>query len=77
MAISFIQNMGGGSMIFILLIGLIYGILWLYSLVDILRSDFKDPNMKIIWIVIILFAQVIGPIVYLAMGRSTKTTYGS
>ncbi|WP_339698660.1 PLD nuclease N-terminal domain-containing protein [Algoriphagus aquimarinus] len=74
MALSFIQNMGGGSIIFFLLFGLIYGILWIYCLVDILRSEFKDPNMKIIWIVILLFAQGIGPLVYLAMGKSTKTT---
>lgn len=66
--------MGGGSLIIFLLFGIIYGILWLYSLVDILRSEFKDPNMKIIWIVILLFAQGIGPIVYLAMGKSTKIT---
>ncbi|WP_111316496.1 PLDc N-terminal domain-containing protein [Algoriphagus chordae] len=68
--------MGGGSIIIFLLFGLVYGILWIYCLVDILRSDFKDSNMKIIWIVVILFAQLIGPLVYLAMGKSTKiTTY--
>tara|TARA_R110002051_G_scaffold156718_1_gene228435 strand:- start:165 stop:395 length:231 start_codon:yes stop_codon:yes gene_type:complete len=76
MALSFIQNIGGGSIIFFLF-GLIYFILWIYCLVDILRSEFKDPNMKIIWVVVILFAQVIGPIVYLGMGKSTKTTYTS
>jgi hypothetical protein len=74
MALSFIQNMGGGSIIFFLLFGLIYFILWIYCLVDILRSEFKDPNMKIIWIVILLFAQGIGPLVYLVMGKSTKST---
>lgn len=74
MTLPFIQNMGGGSIMFFLLFGLIYTILWIYCLVDILRSEFKDPNMKIIWIVILLFAQGIGPIVYLVMGKSTKTT---
>ncbi|WP_192347461.1 PLDc N-terminal domain-containing protein [Algoriphagus sp. Y33] len=73
MSLLFIQNIGGGGIIF-LLFGLIYTILWIYCLVDILRSEFKDPNMKIIWIVIILFAQVIGAVVYLAMGKGTKTT---
>ena len=76
MTLSFIQNMGGGSIIFLFL-GLLYTILWIYCLVDILRSDFKDPNMKIIWVVILLFAQGIGPLVYLVMGKSTKTTYSS
>ena len=74
MTLTFIQNMGGASIMFFLLFGLIYTILWIYCLVDILRSEFKDPTMKIIWIVILLFAQGIGPIVYLAMGKSTKIT---
>lgn len=70
MTLSFIQNIGGGSLVIIL----IYGLVWIYCLVDILRSDFKDPNMKIIWILIILFAQVIGSLIYLAMGKSTKAS---
>lgn len=74
MTLSFIQNIGGGG---ILLFGVLYTILWIYCLVDILRSEFKDPNMKIIWIVILLFAQGLGPIVYLVMRKSTKTTYSS
>ncbi|WP_339875267.1 PLD nuclease N-terminal domain-containing protein [uncultured Algoriphagus sp.] len=73
MTLSFIQNIGGASILLVL----IYGVLWIYCLVDIIRSDFKDPNMKIIWIVVILFAQVIGPIVYLAMRKSTKSTYSA
>ncbi|WP_339867483.1 PLD nuclease N-terminal domain-containing protein [uncultured Algoriphagus sp.] len=77
MTLSFIQNMGGGSMMIFLLFGLLYTVLWIYCLVDVLRSDFKDPNMKIIWVVILLFAQGIGPLVYLVMGKSTKTTYSS
>ncbi|MEB2783434.1 PLD nuclease N-terminal domain-containing protein [Algoriphagus persicinus] len=74
MTLCFIQNMGGGAIMIFLLFGLLYTILWIYCLVDILRSEYKDPNMKIIWIVILLFAQGIGPIVYLTMGKSTKTT---
>ncbi|SHO61743.1 PLDc N-terminal domain-containing protein [Algoriphagus zhangzhouensis] len=68
--LTFIQNMGGGS---ILLFGLLYLIFWVYCLVDILRSNFKDPNMKLIWILIILFAQLIGPIIYLVIGKNHKS----
>jgi len=75
MTLSFIQNMGGGFIIIFLLFAILYAILWIYCLVDIIRSEFKDPNMKIIWIVILLFAQGIGPLVYLVLGKSTKTTY--
>lgn len=77
MTLSFIQNMGGGSIVVFLLVGLLYTILWIYCLVDILRSEFKDPNMKLIWIVILLFAQGIGPIIYLILGKNTKNSYSS
>lgn len=56
-----------------LVFGLLYLILWVYCLVDILRSNFKDPNMKLIWILIILFAQLIGPIIYLVIGKNHKS----
>lgn len=71
MTISFFINMGFGGFFFLLL-GLLYFVLWIYCLVDVLRSDFKDPNMKLIWTVILLFAQVVGPLAYLAIGKSTK-----
>ncbi|MHA7130464.1 PLDc N-terminal domain-containing protein [Algoriphagus namhaensis] len=71
MTLTFINNFGGFSLLF-LIFGALYFILWVYCLVDVIRSDFKDPNMKIIWILIILFAQVIGSLVYLVIGKSTK-----
>ncbi len=67
---SFVQNIGAGPFI---IFSVVYFAVWVYCLVDILRSNFKDPNMKMIWIVIIVFAQFFGPIIYLAMGKSTKT----
>ncbi|WP_373396257.1 PLD nuclease N-terminal domain-containing protein [Algoriphagus halophilus] len=72
MTFHFIQNMGGGLIFFFMIFGLIYTILWIYCLVDIIRSEYKDANMKLIWLIIILFAQVIGPIIYLLLGKSTK-----
>ncbi|HSF56304.1 MAG TPA: PLD nuclease N-terminal domain-containing protein [Algoriphagus sp.] len=74
MTFSFVQNMGGGTMILFLLLGLAYFILWVYCVVDVLRSNFKDQNMKLIWIVILLFAQGFGPIAYLILGKGSKTT---
>lgn len=73
--LSFIQNMGGGFLLIILLFSLAYFILWVYCLIDVIKSNFKDQNMKLIWIIVILFGQVIGPIVYLILGNSTKVSY--
>ncbi|WP_084421365.1 PLDc N-terminal domain-containing protein [Algoriphagus vanfongensis] len=72
--LNFIQNMGGGSIIVLFLIGILYFGLWLYCIVDVIRSDFRDPNMKLIWILILIFVQFIGSIIYLAVGKTTKAT---
>lgn len=67
----FIQNMGGGFII-LFLFSILYFIFWVYCLVDVIRSEFKDPNMKLIWVLILVFAQGIGPIIYLIIGNSGK-----
>jgi hypothetical protein len=72
MMLSFVQNIGGSFLLIIGALSFIYLILMIYCLVDVIRSDFKDPNMKLIWILIILFAQLIGTLVYLVIGKSTK-----
>jgi len=72
MILSFVQNMGASFLIILSVLSFIYLILMIYSLIDIIRSEFKDPNMKLIWIIIILFAQLIGTLVYLVIGKSTK-----
>jgi hypothetical protein len=72
MTLTFIQNIGGGFLIIMLLFTLIYFLLWVYCVIDVIRSNFKDQNMKLIWIVILLFAHIIGPLVYLVLGKTTK-----
>mgnify|MGYP006172491799 CR=1 FL=1 len=75
MTLNFIQNMGGGFVLILFLFSAAYFILWVYCLVDVIRSDFKDQNMKLIWIIVILFGQVIGPLAYLFLGKSSKVSY--
>jgi hypothetical protein len=72
MILVFIQNMGGASMILFMLLSIAYFILWIYCLIDVIRSDFKDSNMKLIWVVVLLFAHVLGPLAYLIIGKGTK-----
>lgn len=70
----FIQNLGGGSLAFFLLCMFAYFVLWVYCLIDVIRSNFKDSNMKLIWVIILLFAHGLGPIAYLVLGKGSKTT---
>jgi len=48
---------------------------WLIALVDILRSDFKHQNEKLIWVLVILFVPVLGPILYFVIGRKNKIKF--
>jgi hypothetical protein len=64
-----------GLIIFSLVVGLGGLIIWIYALVDIVKSEFRSPNDKIVWVLIVLFATLIGAILYLAIGRRNKLNY--
>ena len=46
--------------------------LWLWSLVDLLRSNFSDSTNKLIWVIVIVFIPVLGALLYLLIGRKQK-----
>ncbi len=46
--------------------------LFIWALVDILKSEFKDANNKIIWLIVVLVLPLVGAIIYLAVGRKQK-----
>jgi len=73
MMLSFVENLGGRFFLIAGVLSAIYFILMIYCIVDVIKSEFKDPSMKLIWILIILFAQLIGTLVYLILGKSTKS----
>ena len=56
---------------FFMLIPLAALVLTLWALIDAVKSEFEG-NMKLVWILIILFVGIIGPILYLAIGREQK-----
>ena len=44
---------------------------WLWCLVDVLRHEFKGQN-KIIWLLTLLFLNVLGALLYVLIGRSQR-----
>ncbi len=59
----------------LLLISIALGLLFLLpiiALVDVVRSNFRGSNDKLIWVVIILFLNVIGALLYFAIGRNQR-----
>lgn len=69
------------SAIFGVLIGGIIGLavlaLWLWAIIDILKADFKDSIMKIVWLLLVVFLPLLGFILYVIIGRATKLPKGS
>lgn len=47
-------------------------ILPLVALIDIVKSNFKDSTTKLIWVLIVLFAPLLGTLIYFAVGRQQK-----
>lgn len=52
---------------------IIASIFWIYSLVDVIRSDFTNPRKKTMWLLLLIFLAPIGTILYLIIGRSQKS----
>ena len=67
-------GMIGAWQLILILVVLFLGILpTIIALVDILKSEFKGNN-KIVWILVVLFANFFGAILYFLIGREQKIT---
>ena len=44
-------------------------IIWVLALVDVVKRQFKDPQERLVWVLVICLAQMIGAIVYMVVGR--------
>ena len=62
-------GMIGPWQVLIILFGLLLPII---ALIDILRNKFKGSNDKLIWILVVLFLNVFGSVLYFLIGRSQK-----
>jgi len=63
--------MGLGLFEIIILLFLIGFIPFIFAFIDILKNEFTGNN-KLIWVLVVLLAPVIGSIVYFAIGRNQK-----
>jgi len=59
-------------LVFVLFIILLPSILWIFAIIDILKSNFKDSTNKIIWVLIVLLLPVLGSILYFIFGGQQK-----
>ena len=64
-----VEFMAGGMLLWALLM-VAYLAIWIWALVDAIRNPLLDDTTRLIWVLVIVFAQLIGAIVYLIVGRS-------
>ncbi|WP_350343859.1 PLD nuclease N-terminal domain-containing protein [Proteinivorax tanatarense] len=56
-------------------IGIIGTVFWIWALIDVAKTpteDFKNPNDKLLWILIVVLAHFVGAIIYFFVGRKQK-----
>ena len=56
----------------IFLVGILGTIFWIWMLVDAVTNEPSEGNDKIIWILIILFAHLVGALIYYFMRRPER-----
>ena len=70
--LNFVNVSSSISILLLIIILIIHAVLMAYILIDISRSQFKDPNNKILWTIIVLMAPIVGITLYLSMGKNQK-----
>jgi hypothetical protein len=61
-----------GVMSIFLLGALILFITWIVTIIDVIRSDFKNPSNKTVWILLLIFMAPLATILYQFMGGNQK-----
>lgn len=54
------------------LFGLLCLILWIWAIIDIINSRFREDSTKILWILLVIFLPFLGTILYYVIGREQR-----
>jgi hypothetical protein len=54
------------------LFGLLCLALWIWAIVDIINSRFREDSTKIIWILLVIFLPFLGTLLYFVVGREQR-----
>ena len=60
------------SLFLIVAIVAVFLLLTVFALVDIVRSKFEGNHTKLIWVIVVIFVHLLGPILYFTIGRKQK-----
>ena len=68
---TYLLVIGPWQIILILMIVLLGVLLTIFALVDVLKKEFSGQN-KIVWLLVVLFTNIFGAILYILIGRNQK-----
>ncbi len=46
--------------------------IWIWAMIDIITSKFKEDLMQVVWLLVVFFLPFIGVLLYLLLGRNMK-----
>lgn len=44
-------------------------VFWIVELVDAARREYSEPNLKVVWLLVIFFAHFLGAVIYYFVGK--------
>ena len=59
-----IMGLGITAMLLIILLPVLAFVFWVWMIVDCVSRKFKDKTDKIVWVLVIMFAHIIGASIY-------------
>ncbi len=62
--------MGENSVI--ILTALVFATFWIWALIDIFKSDFRESNARLLWGLFVFMLPLIGLLMYCLIGRKQK-----
>jgi len=60
------------SMTAVVIMGVIYLVFWLFTLIHAVRARYTNDIARISWILIVIFFQLVGPIIYWIFSRDHR-----
>ena len=70
---TFLLSMPGGTeWLLLLIVGIFFFALPIWAIVDIIRSDFKQRDNRLLWIILIVLVPIVGSIIYYFMRDGQK-----
>ncbi len=67
-----IIGLGGQELILIFFVLTLLVLLPILALIDVIRSNFRGQHDKLIWVIVIVFMNMIGAVLYLTIGRNQR-----